>query len=154
MNSVFTYYLHTAIKSHPGRWNAIACEYDLAVSFHSSEVCNFISNFSTSGYVQEDNEKIPNIVSNFRKRMKYLDTHDQKCNNLKYPFKVQKASQRLFNAWDRSMQINSEIIFNFGRTKAEERSSKELLMVRVRELSEPYRAIKQWKLEENFEGSF
>jgi hypothetical protein len=27
-------------------------------------------------------------------------------------------------------------------------------MVRVRELSEPYRAIKQWKLEENFEGSF
>jgi hypothetical protein len=145
-NCVFTYFLNLQLEEQKtyGQWRTISSKKDLALSFHSSEICSFVSNISYNKFVEDGDQKIPSIVSNFRKRMRFVDLHDQRCNYLNYPFKVRSGKERLWNSWERSMQINSEIIYNYGRTKQEQISSKDLLLSRVKDLSEGYRIQKSW----------
>jgi hypothetical protein len=153
LNSVFTQFLTPIIedKDSYSEWCCVASEQDMAVSYHSSSVCNFISNIFPP---EETDQDVPLIVEGFRKRMRYVDLHDQQCNLHKFPFRVSRASKRLWNAWDRSIQVNCDIIFNHGVPKEQRYSSRKLILMRVDDLSLVYRSKRQKKAAEKITGFF
>ncbi len=138
LNSVFTFYLIPKLQEAPDmKYLAIANQKCLALSFRSTVICHFISNMFFNQHVITTKEaKLPLIVQHFRKYMRPIDSHDQRANYLQYPFKASKAHQRFFDAWNRSAQVNTELIFNFGRTTI---SSRRCLEYRAIALSASYR---------------
>lgn len=142
ISPLFTHHLHAGLKY--GNWNTCSNGKQLAISYYSSEIVNFITNIHKNQFVEENSRKIPTTVAAFRKRMRFVDTHDQRCNSLKFPFKTATAEERYWNGWERSIQLNCEIIYNFQRR--EKVTSKRFLDLLIVKLSEPYRSKKNWKL--------
>ncbi len=139
---VFTDHLHLGLKKQFGCWNTICTKTEMALSYSSSEICNFISNQYKNSFSEQNGQRIPDMVNGFRERMRFVDTHDQHANGLAYPFPVHKACDRLFNSVDRSLQVNCQIIFNFLRKQPV--TSKRFLEDLLLSLSEPYRTVKGW----------
>jgi hypothetical protein len=113
---LFKDYLDLKLKDRKtySQWESIASPFDIAMTYHSSDLCSFISNIF-SGQAAEESPKVPQLVQEFRQRMRFVDGHDQQCNYFKFPFKVRKAKDRLFNSLERSMQVNCDVIVNFER---------------------------------------